>query len=48
MNAETSQHERGVDNDHNDPEDDPETDARSLRSCPPSVSFGAARVRGAT
>jgi hypothetical protein len=33
--AETSQHERRVDHDHNDPEDDPETDAHSLRWCPP-------------
>src|ERR1700756_4802059 len=44
MNAETSQHERRVEHDQNDPEDDPETDAHSLRSCPPSVSLGAARV----
>jgi hypothetical protein len=37
-NAQTSQHERRVDHDHNGPEDDPETDAHSLRWCPRFVS----------
>jgi hypothetical protein len=42
MNAETSQHERRVDHDHNRPEGDPETDVHSLRRCP-ALSASARR-----